>query len=280
MYKTQLCLGTMPSLQMDVTEQIRLFHRVGFDGFFVGWDQNLQAYRSLADDLGMLFQSVHAPFKNAAKMWQNGKEAEIATEELLRCVEDCSEARVPILIVHPYIGFQNQPTPTNAGIANFRAVVERAKEKNVRIAFENVEGECYLEALLQAFEQDETVGFCWDSGHELCYNRGKDMTELYGNRLIATHLNDNLGVSDRNGRIYWTDDLHLLPFDGIADWNGIAARLNRCGYEGPLTFELTRQSKPNRHENDKYMRMSAEEYVTECYIRACRLAYLKNGMDR
>lgn len=44
------------------------------------------------------------------------------------------------------------------------------------------------------------------------------MLDKYGDRLIATHLNDNLGVSDFDGKVTWTDDLHLLPFDGIIDW--------------------------------------------------------------
>lgn len=57
------------------------------------------------------------------------------------------------------------------------------------------------------------------------------MLSLYGDRLIATHINDNLGVSD----------------------------------------------KPNRHENDKYVKMTLEEYIAECYIRVCKVAYLKNG---
>ena len=120
----------------------------------------------------------------------------------------------------------------------------------------------------------DNVGFCWDSGHEQCYNRGKDMLGLYGSKLIATHLNDNLGISDNEGRIFWTDDLHLLPFDGINDWKDIAIRLNRCGYNGILTFELLNQSKPNRHDNDKYKKMSVEEYISECYARACRVATL------
>ena len=72
--------------------------------------------------------------------------------------------------------------------------------------------------------------------------------------------------------ITWIDDLHLLPFDGINDWQGVAARLVEC--DGPLTFELTTQSKPGRHENDKYARMTAAEYLTEAYSRACRVAAL------
>ena len=33
---------------------------------------------------------------------------------------------------------------------------------------------------------------------------------LYGEKILSTHLNDNLGIRDFHGeRIFWTDDLHL-----------------------------------------------------------------------
>lgn len=278
MYKTKLCLGTSERFEIIIKEQIKLFKESGFDGFFTMWDNNLKEYRELADTLGLIFQSVHAPFSNASKMWGKDENAKKAVEELIHCVKDCAEVNVPILVVHPYIGFEEKANPTEDGVENFRIIVEEAKRCNVKIAFENVEGEEYLKILMEAFKDYENVGFCWDTGHELCYNRGKDMLSLYGDRLIATHINDNLGVSDFDGNIFWTDDLHLLPFDGISDWKMIVERLNRHGYDDILTFELNKVSKPNRHENDKYTNMAIEEYVAECYQRACKVAYMKNGI--
>ena len=70
----------------------------------------------------------------------------------------------------------------------------------------------------------------------------------------------------------WIDDLHLLPFDGICDWQFAAERLR--DFNGPLMFELTTQSKPGRHDNDKYARISAVAYIAEAYGRACRFASL------
>ena len=104
------------------------------------------------------------------------------------------------------------------------------------------------------------------------------MMRLYGDRLFGTHLNDNLGVSDYNGVITWTDDLHLLPFDGIADWEDIASRLNKYHFDGPLTFELNTKSKPDRHDNDEYDKMPLELYIAKAYNRACRVAALKKNM--
>ena len=127
--------------------------------------------------------------------------------------------------------------------------------------------------LMEHFKGNDVVGFCWDSGHELCYNHSQDLLAKLGDRLLITHLNDNLGISRFDGKVFWTDDLHLLPFDGIADWDDNIRRLAKAQPLDILNFELGIYSKPGRHENDIYTQMSLEQYFTEAYKRACRIAY-------
>ena len=79
------------------------------------------------------------------------------------------------------------------------------------------------------------------------------------------------------GPTTWLDDLHLLPFDGIADWPGIAARLARSGFSGPRTFELNLTSRPGRHENDAYGAMPLRDYLAEAHASARRVAALVAG---
>lgn len=199
-----------------------------------------------------------------------------AAAELIDCLHACAENGVPIMVAHTFIGF-NDHTPNEKGLENFGKVVCEAERLGVKVAFENTEGEEYLAAVMERFKDSPAVGFCWDTGHEMCYNHSKDMLSLYGDKLIATHINDNLGIRDFDGNITWIDDLHLLPFDGTADWQGIADRLNKCGYDGILTFELNRCSKPDRHENDFYRDMSVEKYLTLAFMRACRVAALRKN---
>lgn len=275
MWKHKLCLGTNDQFDCDDITQIRLFHKIGFDGFFADWStaEDMRLQRAEADALGMLFQSVHAPFYRMKEMWEDG---DGATAELIDCLHACADNRVPIMVAHVFIGFEDH-TPNEKGLENFGKVVREAERCGVKIAFENTEGEEYLAAVMERFADSKAVGFCWDTGHEMCYNRSKDMTALYGDRLLATHLNDNLGIRDFGGTITYIDDLHLLPFDGIADWQHIVDRLDRCGFEGPLTFELNRLSKPDRHENDFYRDMPLENYLTLAFMRACRVAALRKG---
>lgn len=275
MYGRKLCMSVSESYGLPIKQQIGMLKEIGFEGFFTGWKkgQDISEYREEADKQGMLYQSLHAPFKNSAIMWKSYEEAKPAIEELLECLDVCKENRIPIMVCHTYIGFDDS-TPTEQGVQNFKIVTDAAKEKGIKIAFENTEGEAYLEKLMEAFAEEEHVGFCWDTGHEMCYNRGKDMMKKYGKRLFCTHLNDNLGIRDYEGNITWLDDLHLLPFDGIADWKNIAGRLKEYDYQDELTFELNITSKPGRHENDIYGKMDLRDYFTETYKRACRVAIL------
>ena len=280
MYDQKLCIALMSpygEARLNCEEEIRLMRKTGFEGFFSGWGNldYLQRCRRTAEECGMLYQSVHAPFGNARKFWHGTEEeAAASVEELIRCLEDCAAVEVPVMVAHVFIGFEDH-TPNDRGLENYEKIMIRARELGVKVAFENTEGMEYLDAVMKLAEgYRDSAGFCWDTGHEMCYNHSRDMTALYGDRLIATHLNDNLGIRDFSGEITYIDDLHLLPFDGIADWDGIARRLNRCGFSGPLTFELNTLSKPNRHENDGYAALPLEQYLALAYGRACRVATL------
>ena len=99
MWKTKLCLGTSDQFEMSVPEQIRLFKKIGFDGFFTGYSnrEDIAEYRRLADELGMIYQSVHAPFVRMNEMWETGEEA---AAELIDCLHACAENGVPITVAH------------------------------------------------------------------------------------------------------------------------------------------------------------------------------------
>ena len=275
MFKTRLCLALSDGFRMSFEDQIRAFKKIGFDGFFACWspDCDIAALRRVADEEDMIFQSIHAPFTRMHHLWRPSEETETAIAELIACIQDCAVNRVPLAVLHAYIGFDDEQ-PTEVGLENYARVVREAEKLGVKIAFENTEGETFLAALMERFKDSPAVGFCWDTGHQMCYNHSTDMMALYGKRLLGTHINDNLGCRDYNGKIFWHDDLHLLPFDGIADWNDVARKIKESGFDGPLTFELGIGSKPDRHENDPYGRMETIDYLTQAYIRACRVAAL------
>lgn len=278
MHNQKLSLSLGGDFGVSYTEQIKLFKKAGFEAFTGHWldgqEDNARECAKVAKEENMIFNIIHAPWSKTADMWdeREKEDAEKGVEILSRFAELCSELEVPIMVSHIYVGFDEPLIPAQFGLENYGRVIKRAEELGVKVAFENTEGEIGLEALFKEFKNNESVGFCWDSGHEMCYNNSEDLLALYGDRLFATHINDNLGVKAFDGRIFWHDDLHLLPYDGIADWSHNAKRLAKTGFEDIITFELNKTSKPNRHENDKYQKMPLEEYLAEAYSRACRFA--------
>lgn len=276
MWKQKLGISVGNHYSLPTTDIITMLKKIGFEAVSPEWEPNvdLKAISETAKECNMTLQSLHAPFGGASNMWSKDKSvSESALAEIMESLEDCHRYSIPILVVHAWIGFDNIPQPTKDGLENFGKLVDKACEYGIKIAFENTEGDEHLFALMEHFKDNSAVGFCWDSGHELCYNHSEDLLKMYGDRLIMTHLNDNLGISRFDGKTYWTDDLHLLPFDGIADWNYNVERLKKSTIPEYLNFELNMTSKPERHENDCYAAMPYEQYFTEAYKRACRIAY-------
>ena len=268
-----LCISANTQFSADMDEQIRLIADAGFDGIFFPCEPGDPAgeWIKTARMTGLKVHSLHAPFTGCAALWEEDEEkARAAYAGIERTIRICEEYQVPIAVSHAYIGFDGRDLPKERGLERYGRLIETASRAGVTLAFENTEGETYLDAILSAFGDDPNVGFCWDTGHEMCYNRSRDLLRPYGRYLVCTHLNDNLGVCAADGHITYLDDLHLLPFDGAADWNDIAARLKREGFGGTLTFELNTRSKPGRHENDRYAAMPLPAYLAEAYGRAVR----------
>lgn len=279
MYKHELCIGLLGRTGLTEAQQLALIKKVGFDGYFPVWSEecDLAAIKAEGDRLGLKLQSVHAPFSKVNSLWYPNEHTETVMDRLKNCFRASAAVGAPIVVIHPFITFTRNEA-TAEGIANYRILVDEAKKLGLKLAIENVEGEAYLDALMEAFRDEAHVGFCWDTGHEMCYNRHRDLLASYGDRLFCTHLNDNLGIKDRGGVITFHDDLHMLPFDGVADWQGIADRLDRSGYRGELTFELKWDTTLNGSDYRIYDHRDVEDYLTQAYIRACRVAALRHGL--
>ena len=257
----KLVLGLGNAYKVTPLEEIKIFSEVGWEGFFSGWcyGENIESYRKLADELGMFYQSVHAPFHRVDKIWDDeGIDGDKAVEEQIECIKQSKAVGVDLVIVHAIIGM-DKCTPTALGLKRFEKIFNAAENYGVTTALENTEGEIYVEALMKEFGSSDRVRFCIDTGHEMCYNASRDIIGKYGSKIISTHLNDNLGQTGEI--ITWHDDAHLMPFDGIADWNNIAARLKKAGYKGDITLELTSANKPDRHTHDRYAHLDCRGFA-------------------
>lgn len=257
------------------TEQvIDLLADTGFCAISPGWQRDFDLGHIVrhARMRSLTVQSLHGPLRGMRAMWK--PDPEDMLQDLLQSATDCAALDIPMLVVHPWNGTQYTFCRDDICFDHFDRLVDHCEELGIQIAFENLEGPEYLCALLERYVNREAVGFCWDSGHEACYTPGWDFLSRFGDRLIMTHLNDNLGVTDPTGLLQGTDDLHLLPGDGVLDWTAIIRRLSLAKEQEILNFELKIRPKGDRCKLDLYSQLPLQDYFQQAYQRALTVTKL------
>ena len=252
---------------------IDLLADVGFCAVSPAWqrESHLKETVRLAQARDLTIQSLHGPLRGMPAMWGSDREAaRPILQDLLQSATDCAEFGIPVLVVHPWNGVDYTFQREALCFDHFDTLVAHAEKMSICIAFENLEGPEFLAALMDRYATCHRVGFCWDSGHELCYAPGWDFLRRYGDRLLMTHLNDNLGVTDPTGRLQGTDDLHLLPGHGIADWEKAVSRLKAAKAQEILNFELKIRPKGDRCKLDLYSGLPLQQYLQKAYESACQ----------
>ena len=66
--------------------------------------------------------------------------ANIAVDELIKCVHSCADNDVPIMVAHVIIGFDKH-SPNEVGVKNYEKVVKEAVKCGVKVAFDETNRE-------------------------------------------------------------------------------------------------------------------------------------------
>lgn len=281
MWKQKVSASIANSYPVPTPELIKRMKEIGFEAVAPEWN-NHESFIKIMEavaECGIEVCSVHAPFTaGPSLMWNKDKETvKQAKQSMLEFLKDCIAFKIPVAVVHSWEENDNT-IPTEEGFAPYDEIVEFATKNGVCIAFENIERpDVYLEALLNRYKDNDKVGFCWDSGHEMAFTPEQDLLKKYGHRLMMTHLSDNLGIRNYEGITSHTDDLHLMPGDGIADWDNQIKRLKDARHQDVLNLEIARNPHKTRHENFWHSKITMEQYYTKVYMCACKLAakYIK-----
>ena len=269
--KKKIGVNAMTVVKLPPADHLSLIKDAGFDAFFNYFDYKTEAWANEAAKKGLIFTSIHAPSSREQHIWNGTEKGEIEMKKLFDCLADCHRFEIPVMVLHTMNGFDaaTPQAPTSKGLDAYARLVDEACRLGVTLAFENTEREEFLAAVMEKFKDVPEVAFCYDSGHEHCY-QNSDMLALYGSKLCHTHFDDNFGKT--GDVITWYDDSHLPPFDGTVDWRRIRNTLDTIGYEGVYSFELTMKNKPERHTHGRYEQMPPDEYYKLIAQRAKRFA--------
>lgn len=197
-------------------------------------------------------ENFHAPFKNHNDIWVEGEEGDKKLKRLCDAVDKCTEYNVKLMVAHVSNG-SPMPEITGVGLERFDSFMEYAREKGVMIAYESHR---FLENVKYFMERYREAGFCLDNCHEYAFTPGVRYMPLFGDRLVATHISDNDCIGN--------NDKHMLPFDGVIDFDKAACEIAENGKDVTLMLEI----KPDNHE--KYKDVSIKDYYAEAAKRLKR----------
>ena len=249
---------------INAKDSVPYIKNAGFDCVFTGYkdDKRTGELAQAIASAGLIYDTIHAPFKNINDIWLPGEIGDVMLMTLVSCLDSCARYGVPVMIVHLSSG-EKAPCVSDIGRERFDALVAHAGEVGVKIAFENQRKLANIAFAFERYENMPQVGFCWDVGHESCFTHGREYMPLFGDRLIALHLQDNMCEYNR--------DLHLLPFDGLIDFHRVASRIKDSGYTGTLMLEVFRKN------SSLYDDLTPEEYYARAYRAASKLRLLIEG---
>ncbi len=271
--------------KLSIFEAIEAAKKAGFDyldmSFFdcyrndgellrEDWKEWILRVREAADQKGIAFRQTHGLFV-LGMQWDDPDYPE--GKELLALNTRCAEASkllgAECMVVHP-MNLPRQPIYNRqinkeANLAYLDPVINKAKDVGLCIAIENMVDfsrnmRRYCggdpEELFDLVDtiNDPSVGICIDTGHACLTSIDvAQFIRLTGDRLMALHINDNRQKGDE----------HLLPFDGLVDWKGVAEALRAIGYDHDFAFELRSRAIPKAAQESwfKYIHDLGESLI-------------------
>ncbi len=196
------------------------------------WFSNVIAeYRDLKEKLGISYV-CHGPREGDPNdLYWLEKEY---LPKVLGILPLMTELEMPILTLHLWLDprFVKEASITFK-IDLLRRIIHEASEREIVICLENLsETASHLSA---AFEALPALQLTLDLGHAQLLtevNTSYGFIERYPERIGHVHVHDNRGGDSA------LDDLHLVPGEGIIDFDKIFERLKEMGYDRTMSLEL------------------------------------------
>lgn len=262
-------LGMNSDCYGGVSEEtmLGLMKEAGFHNFFTGPKElakKIAPLKAKADELGLEFLFIHAPFDNINSMWLKGDDYKKVYDGMVETIDLASENGVPIAVIHASSGWK-VPAISDLGLARYDALMEYAAKKKIVLAVENSRAIGNIAYFTERYEDNPYVRFCYDCGHEHCFTKTVQWMDIFCEKMVVTHIHDNFG---RGAKKTGMPDLHLLPFDGNFDYAAMMRKLDKYNFSGTLMLEVF----SGKHE--MYQKMTPKEFVATAYERIEKVSRL------
>ena len=206
-----------------------------------GFERTLLAVRRDAQNAGIEIYQAHGPWRWPPQDQTPEDRAE-RFEKMSRAILGCEILGCPNFIIHPIMPFGDwqDPDPERLWEMNlefFSRLCDVAKAHGRVICFENMPMTALSlstpEQILRFVKQIDSPNMrvCLDTGHCAVFGISPaDAVRLLGKEYLrALHVHDNDGKADR----------HMLPGQGVIDWEDFARALAEIDCQCPVSLETS-----------------------------------------
>jgi len=241
----------------DIRDRAKQIKNFGFDCVMTNQDPRFNDDNGTINKQIELFKinnlevsTLHNQYKTEELefLWTDTEIGDRLEETLKQDILTASKYGFKSVVVHT-MGNYNK-----IGEARLLRLLELCEKSNVFLAIENID---YKQPFADIFENisHPYLKFCYDSGHNNCFDPEFDYLEKYGDKLICFHLHDNNGKQDQ----------HTLNKFGTINWKNLAKKLSKLNLENiSLDYELLLYCEERSS-------VSLEECLSETYRQACEL---------
>jgi len=196
--------------------------------------------------VGLKLSSLHMRYNDPElkNFFENNKIGDQIEKDVIKDLKVAKKYGFTCVVVHMKEEF------SDIGVERLKRILKVCEELDIPLAIENIDYQYLFVKIFETIDH-KYLKFCYDSGHNNCFDKYFDYLEKYKDKLICLHLHDNDG----------SDDLHTLNKYGNIDWEDVAKKLAKCN-EVNLDYELLMNVKGA---------FDAERALKECYKQACEL---------
>ena len=199
---------------------------------------------------GLVVSQAHAPWRTPR---DNDPEERVRwLAAMKRSIHGTSVLGATRFIVHPLMPYMDTAEGAEEVWAMNEVFIAEladfAKQYGVNVCVENLPFPVYplasVEAVCELVDklERENLKVCLDTGHASIFF-GSDIApavRYIGKRLEAVHVHDNMGKEDE----------HLIPGDGIINWDSFAAALKEIDFGKVVSLETS--PKHTKHPKEEW----------------------------
>ena len=199
-------------------------------------------------DTGLELSSLHMRYDSGEELtafWREGAEGDRIRDRMLLDLEIAKKYGFTCLVVH-LVGEYS-----SVGEGRMQKILRECEDIGLPLAVENLTDRQIILDVSSRLSSP-MLGYCYDAGHNNCFDRGFDYLALFGDKLRALHLHDNDGTADQHT---------LTKYRGSIDWDKIAFSLAKVP-DISLDYELF---------NRIGAKTTAKDFLADAYIQATAL---------